>query len=233
VKKPPWPARLYVWATYRLYHEFAWAYDAAAWLVSLGRWAGWRRMALDYVRGPRILEVGFGTGELLLEMARRGLQAMGLDASPEMQRITARKMRRHRLGLPRVRALAQAMPFASGCFDAVIATFPAGYILQPATLHEVSRLLRPARQGNGTGGGRFIVVGMVLRPKTRPLRWAERLLFGTPATDLIERFEQLARQAGLGITVTEHRGRLFTLPVLIAEPFDPERPGPEKFGQGS
>jgi len=153
-----------------------------------------------------------------------------LDASPEMQRITARKMRRHRQDPPRVRALAQAMPFASGCFDAVIATFPAGYILQPATLHEVSRLLRPAGQGSGTGGGRFVVVGMILRPNTRSLCWAERLLFGIPATDLVERFKQLARKAGLRVTVTEHRGRLFTLPVLIAEPFGPEGPGPEEFG---
>ena len=232
MKKAPWPARLYVWATYRLYHEFSWAYDAAAWLVSLGRWAGWRRMALNYVDGPRILEVGFGTGELLLEMARRGLQAIGLDASPEMQRITARKMRRHRLDPPRVQALAQAMPFVSGCFDAVIATFPAGYILQPETLHEVSRLLRSPSQGTGTGGGRFVVVGMVLRPNIRPLCWAERLLFGVPATDLVERFGQLAREARLCVTVTEHRGRLFTLPVLIAEPFGPEEFGSEGFGRG-
>ncbi|MCS6844103.1 MAG: hypothetical protein NZ528_07260, partial [Caldilineales bacterium] len=55
-------ARLYLWATQRLYNEFAWAYDAVAWLVSGGRWDRWRRLALDYVVGQPILEVGFGTG---------------------------------------------------------------------------------------------------------------------------------------------------------------------------
>jgi len=39
--------RLYLWATHRLYNEFAWSYDLAAWLVSTGRWDRWRRMALE------------------------------------------------------------------------------------------------------------------------------------------------------------------------------------------
>jgi len=81
-----------VWATYRLYHEFAWAYDVVSWLVSLGHWAGWRRIALDHVIGRRVLEVGFGTGELLIEMACRDLHVYGLECSPAMQRVTARKM---------------------------------------------------------------------------------------------------------------------------------------------
>ncbi|HRI55605.1 MAG TPA: hypothetical protein PK170_00745 [Anaerolineae bacterium] len=39
--------RLYFWATHRLYNEFAWSYDLAAWLVSARRWDRWRRMALE------------------------------------------------------------------------------------------------------------------------------------------------------------------------------------------
>ncbi|MFN2165177.1 MAG: class I SAM-dependent methyltransferase, partial [Anaerolineae bacterium] len=100
-------ARLYLWATHRLYNEFAWAYDLVAWAVSLGRWDGWRRLALDYVVLQPVLEVGFGTGELLMAMARLGWDVTGLDLSPAMQGVTARKMRRRHLWAPRIRGRVQ------------------------------------------------------------------------------------------------------------------------------
>ena len=88
-----WLARLYLWATHRLYNQFAWAYDVASWVISLGQWSRWRRMALDHVprkgvhvTGQRVLELGFGTGELLIEMAERGWRVCGLELSPAMHR---------------------------------------------------------------------------------------------------------------------------------------------------
>jgi ubiquinone/menaquinone biosynthesis C-methylase UbiE len=90
----PWFGRLYLWATHRLYNEFAPLYDLASWLVSAGRWGEWRRIALDYVVGPRVLEVGFGTGELLAELAQRRVTVSGLELSRAMQKVTARKLRR-------------------------------------------------------------------------------------------------------------------------------------------
>src|SRR5512142_496063 len=96
-----WYVRLYAWACRRLYNEFAWSYDAVSWLVSAGHWSAWRRLALEYATGGPVLEVGFGTGELLSELARRRLPAWGVDPSPAMQRITAGKLRRRGLRLPR------------------------------------------------------------------------------------------------------------------------------------
>lgn len=215
-----WFARLYLWATYRLYHEFAWAYDLVSWLVSLGRWSDWRRRALDYVPGPRVLEVGFGTGELLLEMARRGLEAYGLDPSPEMQRVTARKMARQEVRVPRLRGIAQRMPFPDGRFDALIATFPAPYILDPATLREAARLLRRPDPETNQSGGRFIVVGLGVSPRSAVLRCVERVLFGSTEEQALVRYKQLAAAAGLAITVERgpaEAGRLLEIPVLIAE----------------
>ena len=60
---------LYGWATHRLYNEFAWTYDAVSWSVSRGRWDDWRKEALAHVQGTHVLEIGFGTGVLLLEIA--------------------------------------------------------------------------------------------------------------------------------------------------------------------
>jgi ubiquinone/menaquinone biosynthesis C-methylase UbiE len=212
-----WTARLYLWAAERLYHELAWAYDLASWLVSLGRWSDWRRIALAHITGPRVLEVGFGTGELLLEMAGRDLEVVGLEYSDQMQRIAARKLARRGLAPPRVQGRAQALPFAGGRFDAVISTFPAAYILDLATLGEVARLLRPPDPAGGTEGGRLIVVGLAVTVNSRLWRQAMDLLFGPPPASPLQRWEQLAAGAGLQARIVTWEDRWAQLPVLIAE----------------
>ena len=212
-----WLARLYIWATYRLYHEFAWAYDLAAWIVSLGRWSGWRLRALDHVTGDRVLEVGFGTGSLLVEMAQRRVTAVGLDFSPEMQRTAGRKLARRGLSVPRVRALTQAMPFAAGSFDSIVSTFPAAYILDPATLAEVARLLRRPDPERGIEGGRLVVVGMVVAVESRPVQRAQGLLFGAPGESAIGRFKRIAADTGLRVRVVEQEGERVRVPVISAE----------------
>ena len=211
-----WLAKLYLWATYRLYDEFAWAYDLASWLVSLGRWSGWRRSALDYAAGQRLLEVGFGTGELLIEMAYRGMHVVGLELSRSMHRVTARKMARRGVKVPRTRGIVQAMPFADGQFDAIVSTFPAGYILDPETLQEVARLLRAPDPVNGVVGGRFVVVGLVVWKDGWLQRRAVQLLFGGGGESAIGRFERLARAAGLQVEVLDQRDRGWHVPVILA-----------------
>src|SRR4030067_2774056 len=64
---------------------------------------------------------------------------------------------RHRLTaaigtVPVARGVAQAQPFASGSIDSVVSTFPSEYILDPKTLSEIDRTLRP-------GGCLVIVTG--------------------------------------------------------------------------
>ena len=211
-----WFARLYLWATYRLYDELAWAYDLASWLVSLGRWSGWRRRALGYIVGQRVLEVGFGTGELLLELRARDLEVVGLDLSPAMHRVTARKLKRQGVEIPRVCASVQTMPFADGWFDSIVSTFPAGYILERATLQEVARLLCPPNPITGSPGGRFIVVGMVVTSDHRLWRWAMRLLFGAQEEALVDRFERTASAAGLRVQVLAQEGKGLRVPVVLA-----------------
>ena len=211
-----WFARLYRWANHRLYDEFAWAYDVVSWLVSLGHWDGWRRQALSYVTGGRILEVGFGTGELLIAAAERGWQVSGLDLSPAMQRITAGKMRRRGIWAPRVRGRAQGMPFVDGCFDAIIATFPAEYILDPATLREVARLLRPPEPEKDAPGGRFIIAGASFRTENALLGGALRLVFGGATEDSLARYRR-AVAADFQVTVIDEKGKWVSMPVLILE----------------
>ena len=91
------------WALLRLgfrllYHEMAWGYDLVSWIVSLGQWRDWQRVAMGYVCGPRVLDLAFGTGNLLLDWHATGMTPVGVDLSPQMARIAARKVRAR--GLP-------------------------------------------------------------------------------------------------------------------------------------
>jgi ubiquinone/menaquinone biosynthesis C-methylase UbiE len=143
-------ARLIRWAFARFYREFAWTYDAVAAAVSGGRWSAWGQATLPHLRG-RVLELGCGTGNLQRALMRAaGAQLIaGLDASPQMLAITRRKLAANGLSDRLVRAVAQALPFSATSFDSVVATFPSEYIIDPATLAELRRVVHP--------GGRVVV----------------------------------------------------------------------------
>jgi ubiquinone/menaquinone biosynthesis C-methylase UbiE len=198
-----WLYRLYAWACQRLYHELAWSYDWVSKLVSFGRWPAWRRSALLFVTNApladaqlRVLELGFGTGEMLVELAQQGCYPMGLDPSPAMQRITQDKLRRAGLCAGLVCAEAQAMPFADSSFDVILSTFPATYILHIATLHECARLLKPGPQQT-SGAGRLVVGGLWVRLKEPVLRRLMPLFYGEPSADWLAQIEQRLAMAGL------------------------------------
>jgi ubiquinone/menaquinone biosynthesis C-methylase UbiE len=134
-----------------LYHQFAWTYDAVAWLVSMGEWNIWVRNALPYLPGPRILELGSGPGHLQVSLAEKtGIQAFGVDASPQMVRQAAGRLTRKGMPARIIRALGQQLPFPAGCFDQVVATFPTDYIYNQTTLAEIRRVLQP--------GGSLVII---------------------------------------------------------------------------
>lgn len=135
---------------YLLYHHMAWTYDAVAWSVSFGQWAAWRRLALLYLQPGPTLELAYGTGAFFVDMLQAGHQPIGLDLSPYMARLAGQRLRRYHLPLTLSRGQAQALPFPAGHFANVVATFPTDYMLEPATLAEVHRVLR--------GQGRLVVV---------------------------------------------------------------------------
>ena len=136
-----------------LYHEFAFTYDAVAWVVSLGEWRRWQRTALNHLTAPpgaTVLELAHGTGNMQLDLRAAAYRTAALDLSPQMGRIARRKLIRHNVPAPLVRGRAQALPFADGAFPAVISTFPTEFIVEPDTQREIYRVLAP--------GGRLIVV---------------------------------------------------------------------------
>lgn len=145
-----------------LYNEMAFTYDLVSQIVSLGEWRCWQRAALshlDVAPGARVLEIAHGTGNLQLDLRAAGLHSVGLDLSRAMGRIARRKLTRRGIMPALVRGRAQALPFPNGSFPAVLSTFPTEFIVDPATLAEVYRVLQPGGRlvfvpnGTLTGGG--------------------------------------------------------------------------------
>lgn len=132
-------------AFHHFYNRFAFTYDLVAAIVSRGDWVAWTCAALPFVRGPRILEIAFGTGNLHLALAERAgakFAVVGIDLSPYMIRITRNKFARVK-NIPRLaQARAQYLPFPANYFDDVIVTFPAPFILQEPTQKEIARVLK-------------------------------------------------------------------------------------------
>ena len=150
-----------------LYNELAWTYDLVAWAVSFGQWTAWGRAAISHLRGPRVLEIAHGPGHLLVAMRQAGIEPVGLDLSPQMGRLARGRLRRSNLNAPLIRARAQAMPFRSGSFDSVVSTFPAEFIVDPATLNEIARVMDQA--------GQAVVVPGVAFKQNLPARFLEWL----------------------------------------------------------
>jgi ubiquinone/menaquinone biosynthesis C-methylase UbiE len=148
-----------------LYYELAWSYDLVAWLVSMGQWRAWGRAALPYVVGRRVLEIGHGPGHLLLALHEAGYSAVGLDLSPQMGRLA-----RNRTGgaVPLLRGRVQELPLATAVFHTVLSTFPTEYMVDPATLAAVKRVLGE--------NGRFLIIPVAhLTGRGLPQRFIEWL----------------------------------------------------------
>ena len=157
-----------------LYNEFAWTYDTVSKVVSLGQWRSWQRAGIPHLnleQGQSVLELAHGTGNMQIDLLSAGFRPIGLDLSRTMGRIAHRKLRR--LGLPAnlVRGNAFRLPFGDRSFDAVFSTFPTEFFIQPDTLSEVRRVLKP--------GGRFVVVinGLLTgrQVSARTLEWLYRI----------------------------------------------------------
>jgi SAM-dependent methyltransferase len=112
------------------YSVYAWLYEAAE---------------FRHHRGERVLEIGCGTGADLLQFAKHGAVATGIDITPG----------HIKLARERVRNMAQVlysdatnMPFKNGSFDYVYSSGVLHHIDRPRlVVDEIFRVLRP--------GGRF------------------------------------------------------------------------------
>lgn len=112
------------------YGIYPWLYEAAE---------------FKHHNGEKVLEIGCGTGCDLLQFAKHGARAVGIDITPEHLRLA-----HERVGtLASIgQAEATALPFANNSFDYVYSHGVLHHIDKPrVVVNEIFRVLRP--------GGRF------------------------------------------------------------------------------
>lgn len=133
------------------YDRLARAYDAVDWFTG-NTTHRLRKQALRYLPPPgsRLLEIGFGSGRLHLELAER-YEMSGLDRAPGMVRLTKRRLTACSRESNLCIGSAYALPWSDGHFDAVLSTFAfSAFPDAGRAMDEMVRVTRP--------GGKVIIV---------------------------------------------------------------------------
>ena len=151
-----------------MFDRIARVYDRMNSVMTAGMHHRWRERAVDLARvgpGSRALDVGTGTGDLAIELARRGATVTGLDFAPAMLEVARRKAP----DIAFERGDALALPHEDDLFDAVTVGFGArNFADLDRGLREMVRVTKP--------GGRVVVLEITV-PQRPPLSWFFRLWF--------------------------------------------------------
>jgi ubiquinone/menaquinone biosynthesis C-methylase UbiE len=98
--------------------------------------------------GQRVLDIGCGTGSLLVLISRNhpDVEVMGLDPDPRALTRASRKGQRAGLSFQLDQGFADELPYADGTFDRVFSSFMFHHLedaRKVPTLREVCRVLKP------------------------------------------------------------------------------------------
>jgi SAM-dependent methyltransferase len=203
-----------------LYNELAWTYDGVSWLVSLGRWQDWGKASLPFIKGPKILELAHGPGHMQLALNLGGFQSYGIDQSPYMSKQARKRIVKNFFAVHLVRGEAQYLPYRNQYFDTVLATFPTEFIVNPQTLENVRRVLKPR--------GRLVVVieGRLLGggPIYRFIEWlfeitGQRQVVGSdgPISDIWMEVDKRLGAAGFKLDLKTIRSEESEVVIVVAD----------------
>jgi ubiquinone/menaquinone biosynthesis C-methylase UbiE len=167
------------------YTCFAGMYDFM--VKSLPVWRTWLKRTLPHIRGPRVLEVSFGTGYLLAQFSDR-FQAFGIDYNTAMAQTAKRNLQRKGLAAHLQRADVYHLPYASHSFDTLVNTMAfSGYPDGRRALTEMGRVLEP--------GGKLVLID-VAYPKDRNRLGMALTKFWMASGDIIRDMGGLFEESG-------------------------------------
>ncbi len=173
----------------RFYSRFAVLYDVA--VKYLPVWRTWLRCALPHIRGPRVLEISFGTGYLLTQYASR-FETHGIDYNEAMVRTAQRNLVRSGRAVHLCRARVEALPYAGQSFDTIVNTMAfSGYPDAGQALAEMRRVLQAS--------GRIVLID-VNYPSDGNCVGVALTHLAQRSGDLIRDLPQLFREFGFTFT---------------------------------
>jgi len=151
-----------------MFDRIARVYDRMNSVMTAGMHHRWRERAAELANvgpGSTALDVATGTGDLAIELARRGAEVTGTDFAPAMLEIARRKAP----GLRFEEGDALNLTYPHGSFDAATVGFGArNFADLDRGLAEMARVVRP--------GGRVVVLE-ITTPTKPPLSWFFRAWF--------------------------------------------------------
>lgn len=93
--------------------------------------------------GPRVLDLGAGTGKLALPLAARGFQVVAVEPAEAMLEVLRGSAQERQLTLETVHGLAEALPFQAARFDLVLIADALHFIDHERAATEIRRVLAP------------------------------------------------------------------------------------------
>lgn len=173
----------------RFYTAFAGAYDLFVKFLPL--WSRWLRQALPHIRGPRVLEVSFGTGWLLTRYAGR-FKTSGLDYNRKMAAVARRNLNAKNLSADLVVGNVEALPWPDASFDTIVNTMAfSGYPDGDRAMGELRRVLKP--------GGRLLLIDFTY-PEDGNRLGAAIARFWARSGDIIRDMNALFRRFDFDVT---------------------------------
>jgi ubiquinone/menaquinone biosynthesis C-methylase UbiE len=125
------------------YDRIAFLYDLMEAPLEYLRFASWRQMISDRIKGGKALEVGVGTGKNL-DFYPKGIEITAVDLSPGMLKRAQKRAVRLRLNVRLIEMDAQSLAFPDNFFDTVFAAFVFCSVPDPVQgLRELHRVCKP------------------------------------------------------------------------------------------
>jgi ubiquinone/menaquinone biosynthesis C-methylase UbiE len=167
----------------RTYTIVAGAYDLAVKVLPV--WKSWLKQALPHIRGPKVLEVSFGTGYLLTQYADR-FETHGIDYNEKLVSVASDNLKKKGITAELQKGNVESLPYDDGAFDCIVNTMAfTAYPDGQKAMSEFHRVLKK--------GGRLVLIDIEY-PANRNWLGMRMTRFWVALGDIVRDMDALFRQ---------------------------------------